>query len=214
MIALSCQSLSHSTSTYLCIHNNAFQPKPDIFYRTQVRSLPCLVSHWVTQRQRISVSTTMPFNPSLISCQSLSHSTSTYLCIHNNAFQPKPDIFLSDPSQIIALSCQSMSHSLLLVNFEVWTIVRWISLKVVTCTYVYIIHVCMHLSKLIRKIDKWIFLIFHMNLSNLGLLCLWQCFHFQSEGGKGCCFWAAPPSELFSWKMRPFSIYFWVCFLY
>ena len=149
-----------------------------------------------------------------LSCQSLSHSTSTYLCIHNNAFQPKPDIFLSDPSQIIALSCQSMSHSLLLVNFEVWTIVRWISLKVVTCTYVYIIHVCMHLSKLIRKIDKWIFLIFHMNLSNLGLLCLWQCFHFQSEGGKGCCFWAAPPSELFSWKMRPFSIYFWVCFLY
>ena len=45
IIALSCQSLSHSTSTYLCIHNNAFQPKPDIFYRTQVRSLPCLVSH-------------------------------------------------------------------------------------------------------------------------------------------------------------------------
>ena len=136
----------------------------------------------------------MPYNPSL----NVNISLYPQQCLSTQAWY-----FLSDPSQIIALSCQSMSHSLLLVNFEVWTIVRWISLKVVTCTYVYIIHVCMHLSKLIRKIDKWIFLIFHMNLSNLGLLCLWQCFHFQSEGGKGCCFWAAPPSELFSWKMRP-----------
>ena len=49
-------------------------------------------------------------------CLTTRHSTSTYLWIHNNAFQPKPDIFLSDPSQIIALSCQSLSHSLLFVN--------------------------------------------------------------------------------------------------
>ena len=45
-------------------------------------------------------------------CLTTRHSTSTYLWIHNNAFQPKPDIFLSDPSQIIALSCQSLLESL------------------------------------------------------------------------------------------------------
>ena len=71
------------------------------------------------------------------------------------------------------------------------------------------------------KIDTWVSLTCHKNLSNFGLLCLQQCFHFQSEGGGGMLFWSSSPlflkdatnSDIFLGSLLPlldeFYQWFW-----